>query len=199
MPIRPILSPPIPCLPIRTICIHMSVVHFLHMEVGEFFRSLYVSLDREGFNITSHVIRWHVACIPTGVLCRDKICHTLWPMLAGGVVIGEIVYQIMFSINPIYQKLSLIDSIYDPVKLHVDYSWTSLEDIVIEKYVSCSAVYHCWGGWLGVTHLCEWHACFCDSLEVLKKGYQFYFHCASEDVSYGCKFDINWSIEWRLI
>ena len=40
-------------------------------------------------------------------------------IMAGGVVFGEIVFQIVFSGHPIYHKLSLPDSVSDPVKSYV--------------------------------------------------------------------------------
>ena len=48
--IRTILSPPTYFLPNMPVCIRPSVVLFLPMEEGYFFRLLYVSLGEEGFN-----------------------------------------------------------------------------------------------------------------------------------------------------
>ena len=169
------------------------------MEEGDFFRPSSVSPGGEGFNNPSQVIRWHLACIFTVVLCGDEICAPLCPMMASGVVLDEIVYQIMFFSHPIYQKLSLPESVSDPVNFYIDGSWTSLTDVVIDKSVSCGAVHHCWIGWLRVAHLYERHAHSLNYPTVLKKGPQFFFHCASKDVSHGHKFNTNWSIEWRLI
>ena len=119
--------------------------------------------------------------------------------MAGGVVLGEIVCQIMLSSHPIYQKFSLPDSVSGTVKSHVDCSWTLLANVVVDKPVSCGTACHWWGGWLGVAHLCEHHAHWCASLTVKKNRYQLCFHWASEEVSHGCKSDMNWSIEGLLL
>ena len=153
----------------------------------------------EEFKTLSQVIRWHLVCILTGVHCGYEIFSLRCPMMYSGVVLGEIVWQIMLSVHTIYQKLSLPDSIYDPVKSHFDGSWTSLADAVIEKSVSCGAVHYFWGGWLGVAHIYERRLCRCDSLSVYQKGSQFCFHYASKDVSHGSAFDMNWSIECWLL
>ena len=75
-------------------------------------------------------------------------------MMAGGVILGEVVYHIVFSGHPIYQKLSLSDSVYDPVNLHVYGSSTSLVYVVIDISVSCGAVRHFWGRRLGMANFC---------------------------------------------
>ena len=49
-PIRPILSPPIPGLPIWPVCLRLSVVCFLPTEEGDFVHPSYVSPGGEGFN-----------------------------------------------------------------------------------------------------------------------------------------------------
>ena len=156
------------CLPFRPVCIRLSVVHFLTMEEGGFVFMLSISPGGEGYNTPLQVIMWHVAWILTGICCGDNICAPLWPMMAGGLVFGEIFYQIMFSSHPIYQKFSFPESVHDPVKLYTNRYWTSLADVVIGKSVSCGAVRHCWSGWLGVAHLCECHARCDDSLTVYK-------------------------------
>ena len=91
-------------------------------------------------------------------------------MMAGWVVLGEISFQITFYSHPIHQRLWLPDSISDPEKSHIDLFWTSLENVVIDKPVSCGAVHHYWGGQLGVYHLYESHACCCASLTVKKRA-----------------------------
>ena len=53
MPITPILSPLILCLPIRHICLRPSVLPFLPMEEGYFVHPLSVSLGGEGFDRTT--------------------------------------------------------------------------------------------------------------------------------------------------
>ena len=178
MPIRPILFPPIPCLPIRIVCIRLSLVRFLPMEKGDFLRPLSVYLDREGFNTTSQVNMWHVVCIITGAHCGEKIYAMLCSRVAVGVVFGEIVCEIVLSSHIIYQKLSLPGSVSEQPKSYVYGSWTYLADVVIEKSVSCGAVLHFWGGCLGVPHLYERYARCCDSTIVYKKGSKFCFHCA---------------------
>ena len=75
-----------------------------------------VSLGGEGFNPPLQFIRWHAECILTSIHCGYKICALLCPMVYGGVVLGEIVFQIMFSRHPIYHKYSLPDSVSDPLK-----------------------------------------------------------------------------------
>ena len=105
----------------------------------------------------------------------------------------------MLSSHPIHQKLSLSESVSDPVKAHVYGYLTPLADVVIDKSVSCGAVCHYWGGWLGVDHLYERHLCCFSSLPVYKKGSHFCFHCGSEDISHGHAFDMNWSIEWWFL
>ena len=115
------------------------------------------------------------------------------------VVLGEIVCHIVFSRHTIYQKFSFSGSVSDPVTSRVYGSWTPLADAVIEKSVLCGAVCHCWGGWLGVAHFYERHAHFCASLIIYKKGSWFCFHFAGNYVSRGCEFDMNRSIEWRLL
>ena len=47
MPIRPILSLPIPYFPIRPVCLRPFIVHFLPIEEGGFVRPSSVSLGRE--------------------------------------------------------------------------------------------------------------------------------------------------------
>ena len=129
----------------------------------------------------------------------EEICALFCPMMACGAVFGEIVFQIMFSRHPIYQKMSFSDYVYDPVKFHVYWSRTSLADVGVDKSVSCGAVRHFWSMCLVMTHLCERHAHFCTSLTVHRKGSQLFLHCASKEVSRGITFDMNWSIEWGLI
>ena len=197
--LRPISYPPIHRLPIRPVFLYPSVFRLIPWKDGDFVRPLFVSLVEEVFNTPSQVIRGHVACILTGVCCGDEICAPLCPMMPCEVLLGETFFHIMFSSHPIYHKLSLPDSFSDPVKLHVNCSWTSLADVVIDKPVSCGAVRNCWGGWLGVSHIYEHHVHRCASLSGYKKGSHFSFHCASDDVSHGCAFDMNWSIEWRLL
>ena len=81
-------------------------------------------------------------------------------MVAGWVVIGEIICDIMFSHDPINHKFTLSDPVYDPIKYHVDVSWTSLADVVIDKSISFHAACHCWGGRLFMAHICERYAHF---------------------------------------
>ena len=54
-------------------------------------------------------------------------------MVEGGLVLGEIVFQIVLSSHPIYQKFSLPASASDPVKSHVDFPSKFLEDVVAYK------------------------------------------------------------------
>ena len=144
---------PIPVFPIRHVCLCPSIIHFIPREEGDFVRSLSVCLWEEVFNTRLQLISWHVACILTVIHCGDKICDPVWLMMADGVVLSEIVCQIMFSRHPIYQKLSLADSISDPVKLHAGFSWTLSVDVVVDKSVSFGAVHHFWCGWLVVAHI----------------------------------------------
>ena len=64
-------------------------------------------------------------------------------MVEGGLVLGEIVFQIVLSSHPIYQKFSLPASASDPVKSHVDFPSKFLEDVVAYKSNSCGYVCHC--------------------------------------------------------
>ena len=107
MPIRPILSLPIPWLPIWPVFLRPSIIRFLPMEEGDFFRLPYVSPGGEGFNTTLQVNRWHVLCTLNGVRCGDKICAPLSSIVAGGVVLCEIVCQIVLSRHPTHHILSL--------------------------------------------------------------------------------------------
>ena len=107
MPIRPILSLPIPWLPIWNVFLRPSIIRFLPMEEGDFFRLPYVSPGGEGFNTTLQVNRWHVLCTLNGVRCGDKICAPLSSIVAGGVVLFEIVCQIVLSRHPTHHILSL--------------------------------------------------------------------------------------------
>ena len=50
MPIRPLLSLPIPFLPIIPVYLHLSVVCLLPMEEGDFFRPSSIYPGGEGFN-----------------------------------------------------------------------------------------------------------------------------------------------------
>ena len=52
-------------------------------------------------------------------------------------------------------------------------------------------------GW--VSHLDDCHARRCTYLTVDRNGSMFFFRCAGYDISYGFVFEINWSIEWRLL
>ena len=167
--LRPILSAMILCLSIRPICFNPSVIHFLIRKEGYFVVPSSFSTGRKGVNIPFQVIKWNVACMLTGAFCGDEICAPLLPMVACGLVLDEIGYHIMISVNPKYKKLSLPHSVSDPVTYHVNGSWIFLADIVIEKSASCSAVHHFWGGWLGVAHLYEWHSHLWASMAVYKK------------------------------
>ena len=89
-------------------------------------------------------------------------------IVTGGVVLGEMVCQIVFSNHPMYQKFSLPDSATYPLKLHGSGSWTFLSEYVIEKSASCGAVCHFWGECLGMDHLYERHARRYASMTVLK-------------------------------
>ena len=135
----PILYPPITCLRIKHICLYLSIFSSLPMKEGHFFRPSSISLGGGVLNTPLQVNSWHVASILTSVQCGEKICALLCSMVAGGVVLCEIVYQILLSSHPIYQKFSLPDSISDAVRSHVDSSWMLLADVVIGKSISCRA------------------------------------------------------------
>ena len=75
-------------------------------------------------------------------------------MMYGRVVLGEVVYHIVLSNHPIYQKLSLSDSFFEPVKFHVYGYWMLLEDIVVDKSVFCDTVRQFWIGQLRVANIC---------------------------------------------
>ena len=87
-------------------------------------------------------------------------------MVDGEVVLSKTVWQIVLSIHPMNIKLYLSDSVSNPVKAHVYGSWTPLEDVTTAKSVSYGDVRHFWGGWLGVAHIYERHACRCTSMAV---------------------------------
>ena len=72
-------------------------------------------------------------------------------------------------------------------------------DVVIDKFVSCGAIRHFWGGWLSVAHIYKQHVCCHESLTVYKRSAQLCFHCASKDVSHGRASDMHWYIEWQLL
>ena len=81
-------------------------------------------------------------------------------MVAGEVVLGEMVCQIVFYLHPIYREFSLPDSVSEPVKFHVNGYQIFLVDSAIDKYLYYGSVCHYWGGWLGVDHLYERHSRF---------------------------------------
>ena len=57
LPIRPILSPLITCLPVSPNCICPFVVRFLPIKEGDFVLPLSISPVREGSNTTLQVIK----------------------------------------------------------------------------------------------------------------------------------------------
>ena len=83
IPIRPILSMPIPWLPIWHVCLRLSVIRFLPTEEGDYVRMLSVSPVGEGFNTPPQFNRWNVSLIITGVCCVDYVCALIWSMVAG--------------------------------------------------------------------------------------------------------------------
>ena len=165
-------------LPSSPVCLLMYIFCFLPMGEWDFVSPLSVSPGGGGGDTPSQVNRWSLAYILADVQCADKICALLWSMVAGGVLLGEIVCQIVLSSHPIYQELPLPESVSDLVKSHVDGSWTFLADVAIDKSVSCGDVLHFWVVLLGVLHIYDSHAHCCAYPEVYKKGYKLCFQCA---------------------
>ena len=83
--------------------------------------------------------------------------------------------------------LKLLECLLD-ISLHGDIQYSGL---VVTVQCDATVETSC--------HLYERHAHSLNYPTVLKKGPQFFFHCASKDVSHGHKFNTNWSIVGRLI
>ena len=96
-------------------------------------------------------------------------------MVSGGVVLCEIIGQVVSSAAPVDEELSLLDSVFDPVETHVNGFGAALLHIVVSNPSGTGVVCLDWSGVLWVAHAFESGSKHRAIFGIIEKGSQFGF------------------------
>ena len=103
-------------------------------------------------------------------------------MMAGGVMLGEVVSKIVGPGLPVDKKLALSDAVADPVEAHVNCFGSSLFDSVIDDAFSSGIVSFDGSGWLRPAHLFQGGSKGSALLGILEQGTNFGFSGGGQDL-----------------
>ena len=97
-------------------------------------------------------------------------------MVAGGVVLGKVVGQVVSSAAPVDEELALVDAVSDPVKAHVNGFGAALLHCVVGDPGGAGVICLDGSGLLRMAHAVESGSKHCAVLSIVKQSTQLGFH-----------------------
>jgi hypothetical protein len=113
-----------------------------------------------------------------------------------GMVLGELIGEIVFTGTPMNNELALLDSIADPVESHVDCFGPALFDCFVGNASGTGIVGLVWCGCLWMAHFLECNTEWDTVASVVEHGAEFCLGGRCHDVPHNGADSVNGAVVW---